>query len=80
MRARQAYKDAFAAFFALVTAHASQDLTFLSFRLDFNLFYEAELKDDAAAEPDEPPPPPSPAAAAPPLPPAGPIAVPQAWQ
>jgi len=35
------YRQQFAAFFAQVTRHASLDLTFLSFRLDFNAYYES---------------------------------------
>ena len=35
-----------------VSQHASLDLAFLSFRLDFNLFYEAELKPAADELPD----------------------------
>ena len=58
------YRRRFAEFFRLVSQHASLDLAFLSFRLDFNLFYEtsqlqaealtADLSSDASPIPGSP--------------------------
>ena len=63
------YRRRFAEFFRLVSQHASLDLAFLSFRLDFNLFYEtSQLHAEAAAAdlgPDASPQPGSPMPATP---------------
>ena len=63
------YRRRFAEFFRPVSQHASLDLAFLSFRLDFNLFYEtSQLHAEAAAAdlgPDASPQPGSPMPATP---------------
>ena len=46
------YKRRFGTFFALVREHASYDLAFLAFRLDFNEYYESLAAEAAAENPE----------------------------
>jgi len=51
-RSAAEYRKRFSAFFTLVRRHASYDLAFLAFRLDFNEYYEslAPLRDEEVRE------------------------------
>ena len=62
-QAADEYRRRFASFFVGITRHASHDLAFLSFRLDFNEFHESLKEVREAREAAEGAPPPTPPAA-----------------